>query len=236
MFLADFVKDLARPKTAVVPISLILERYLADRTERDIPGLVRVGWAHKPLTRYLGMKPPEALTEADCRVYAARRRAEGIKDGTIRTERQALRAALRWASKTGLTGTEPEVTMPRRPEARIRWLTREEAADLLEGCTAPHVRLFCLIALHTAARSGAILGLTWDRVDLRARLVDFRPPGHVQTRKRKVMVPVNDTLAATLAEAHAARTAEAVIEWAGGPWRRSSMRSKTLLPGQGWRA
>ena len=110
--------------------------------------------------------------------------------------------------------------MPARPEARIRWLIREEADRLPAACKAHHVRLLVTLALHTGARSGAIIGLTWDRVDLPRRLVDFREAGRLRTRKRRVPVPINDTLHAALVEAQAAATTEYVIEWAGGPVAR----------------
>jgi integrase len=216
--LASYLTESAKPQIAVVSISAILERYLANRRELAIPGADRLGSAHKPLNRILGAKPPEAITEAECRRYANRRRGEGVAEATIRTEMQALRAALRWAFQhdVRLITEVPKIAMPARPEPRIRWLTRAEAGLLLAACRAPHVKLFVTIALHTGARSGAILALTWERVDLDNRVLDFREPGKNRTRKRRVPVPINDTLHAALVEAKALSTAETVIEWAGG--------------------
>lgn len=97
----------------------------------------------------------------------------------------------------------------------MRWLTREEAARLLAACEAHRVRLFVTIALNTAARSGAILALTWDRVDLNGRMIDFRVPGTTRTRKRRARVRINDTLADAPASPRALSTTEYVIEWAG---------------------
>jgi len=132
----------------------------------------------------------------------------------MRAEMQALRAAPRWAAAPGrgLIGAAPGIDMPARPEARIRWLNRDEVGRPLAACKAHHTRLFVALALHTGARSGAILGLTWDRVDLPRRLVDFREAGRMRIRKRLVPVPINDTLHAALVEAHAAATTEYVIE------------------------
>ena len=236
--LAKYLIAADKPQLAVISIEVILERYLADRRERAIPGAHRLAWAHKPLTRILGAKPPEAITEDQCRRYADQRRREDIADATIRTELQALRAACRWAvdPERGLIAAAPKIAMPAKPEARIRWLSRDEAARLLDACRAHHIKLFTTIALHTGARSGAILALTWARVDLAGRLIDFREPGRARTRKRRVPVPINDTLYTALLEAKAAATAETVIEWAGNPvlriihaFRDTATRAK--LPG-----
>ena len=220
--LASYLKERARPQIDVISVALILDRYLADRRARAIPGLARLEFAHKPLARIIGTKPPEAITEAECRRYVARRRKDGMSDATIRTELQALRAALRWAAspERGFIAASPKIDMPGKPEPRIRWLTRDEAARLLAACRAHHLRLFVTLALHTGARSGAILALTWDRVDMPNRLVDFREPGKARTRKRRVPAPMNDTLHAALADAQAMATTEYVIEWAGAPVAR----------------
>lgn len=216
--LTSYLESLDRPRLPVVSVAAILAKYLEDRRERAIPGAERLGWAHKPLIRILGIKPPETITEAECRRYEVRRRRDGVSVATVRTELAALKAALRWAAGTeiGIIAKAPAIAMPRRPEPRVRWMTRDEADRLLAACRAHHVKLFVTLALHTAARSGAILALTWDRVDLDNRLIDFREPGGIQTRKRKVAVPVNNTLHAALVEARMLATAETVIEWAGG--------------------
>jgi integrase len=222
LVLANFLRERNKPQLAVVSIGLILDRYLYDRRDRAIPGVARLEYAHKPLQRALGSKPPEVVSDAECRRYVAGRRRDGVAVTTIRTELQALRAALRWAAKpeVGLIAAAPVITMPPRPESRVRWLTREEATRLLTGCRAHHVHLFVTVALHTGARSGAILALTWDRVDMINRTIDFREPGRAQTRKRRVLVPINDTLHAALTQAHRISTADSVIEWAGGPVTR----------------
>jgi integrase len=167
------------------------------------------------LTARLGDTLPEHLTAASCRVYARARAADGVSAGTVRTELQALTAALRWGVGKHLAAAMPELWLPPRPPARERWLTREEAALLVAACRVPHVRLAVLLALHTAARIGAVLALTWDRVDLDRRLIDYREPGRVVTRKRRVQVPINDTLMEALTEADMVRTCAAVVEYAG---------------------
>lgn len=104
--------------------------------------------------------------------------------------------------------------LPGVPPPRDRRLTRDEANALLDGCAAPHVRLFVCLALNTAARSGALCGLKWQSVDLERRRISL---GGTTRQKGRAVVPINDTLHAALTEAHTAALTPFVIEWAGGP-------------------
>ena len=61
------------------------------------------------------------------------------------------------------------------PEGRIRWITREEAVRLIEAAKnepkSPHLVDFIRLSLNTGMRKGEVLGLEWNRVDLKANLV-----------------------------------------------------------------
>ena len=207
-FLADYIAAKARPQHGADTVANVLAAYL---TTRDGPGRSRLEWAHKRLNERLGPKPADRLTDDDARAYARQRAADGVAGGTARTELQALRAALTW--RYGKHA--PTVPLPPRSEARERWLTRAEADRLLAACERPHIRLAILLGLHTGARIGAILALTWERVDLERKLIDFREPGAARTRKRRVALPINAVLAPALAEAKDRATCPYVIEFAG---------------------
>ena len=215
--LAAFKAGLTRPTQVDASISGLLALHLADRTDAAIPGLDRLRWAHKPLTKFWGERPAFDVTAEECRRYARVRAKDGVATGTARTEMQALTAALRWAHRKRLLAEMPEIVLPPRAPPRERWLTRAEAVKLIDACAAHHVRLFVVLALHTAARKGAILALTWDRVDLAGRQIDFREPGRVQTRKGRSRVPINDTLLPELLRAKEGCISDHVVEWAGGP-------------------
>jgi integrase len=219
-FLADFRAALDRPQPGTtISLSEILDRYLADRRDAQIPGLDRLEWAHKALKRFWGERPPECITDAECRLYVRQRAVEHsgphyktASASTARTELQALNAALQWACKKEFISKAPRIVLPQRPPPRERWLTREEADRLIASCGAHHIRVFVEIALRTGARSGAIKSLTWDRVDFGQRLIDFREPGRIQTRKKRVQVHIVDILLPVLQEAYEMRTTQWVIE------------------------
>src|SRR6185437_14094051 len=167
----------------------------------------------KNLEPSFGYKLGKAITKQECRDYAAKRKREGKSPSTIKTELEALRACLRWHYGKDA----PIIVAPSPSKPRDRYLTQDEARKLLEAIETPHVRLFVEIALGTGARMGAILDLTWDRVDLKHNLIDFKPAGRATTNKRRVEVGITPRLREKLIEARDAALTDHVIEYGGKP-------------------
>ncbi|MEF9605363.1 tyrosine-type recombinase/integrase [Paracoccus sp. PXZ] len=65
----------------------------------------------------------------------------------------------------------PRIELPHTPQPRDRYLTRDEVERVLAAASAPHIRLAVLLMVTTAGRIGALLELTWDRVDLARRVI-----------------------------------------------------------------
>lgn len=158
-----------------------------------------------------GYKLGRAVTRTDCRDYAAMRKRAGKSPSTIRTELEALRACLRWHYGKDA----PLIAAPAPSKPRDRYLSKDERDRLLEHIATPHVRLFTILALTTGARMGAILDLTWDRVDLDAGTIDFNPAGRDKTNKRRTVVPINPRARAALVEARNGALTDYVIEYGG---------------------
>lgn len=215
--LADWLADLARPPDTVV-LGTLLDAYLKDRAEHVVD-LARLEYAVKPLKAKLGSLNPSQLERPIVRDYGAWRKRAGKKPGTILKELRTLRAALLWGVANKWIPHAPPIDMPPAPPPRDRWLTRDEVDKLL-ATTHGHLKLFILIGLHTAARTQAILGLTWDRVDLERGLIHFAEPGRRETTKRRVAVPINAELMAALQDAREAAQTEVVIEWGDRPVKR----------------
>ena len=154
------------------------------------------------------------VTIEDCRSFIAKRRQDGRKDATIRTELGCLRTALRWAEKAKLIDAAPAIELPQTPPPRERYLTRQEVEALLAAAAEPHLRLAMLLMLTTAGRIGALLELTWSRVDLDRRIIKLST-SDIGPRKGRATVPVNDTLLAALTTAQAAARSDFVVEWGG---------------------
>jgi integrase len=168
----------------------------------------------KALGPFFGHKLGPAITAEDCEAYYKVRNREGMSDSTIKTELEFLRACL--VHKYG-KGKTPKLWLPPASKPRDRYLTKEEARELVDAIETPHVKLFVELALATGARMSAILDLTWDRVDLKRRTADFRPAGRHQTNKRRTIVPLNDRAFRAIEVAHKGALTDYVIEYAGQP-------------------
>jgi integrase len=198
----------------------IWDAYIADR-KQELTDTTRLEDAWKALRPFFGEKRGDTLVPDDCREYARLRKGMGLADSTIRTELEYLRAAVNMRYGKGrIKLWTPPASKPREDYIRKERINGENASPfdiLMDTPMAPHVKLFIIIALTTGARMGAILELTWDRVDFVHGTVDFQPAGRHKTNKGRVVVPMNKRLRAALEEAHKAALSDYVIEYNGGP-------------------
>jgi integrase len=192
-------------------VAAIWEAYRADRVGRPIADAMKYSPA---VLAYFGALRPDQITIEQCRAFAVERRKAGRSDGTIWTELGHIRTALVWAQKRKMIAAAPEIERPQKPAPRDRWLTNAEVSRLLAAATTPHIRLAILALLSTGARVGAVLDLTWDRVDLARRQIDLRVDS-TGPRKGRAVVPINPGLHRALTEAREAALTDYVIEWGG---------------------
>lgn len=168
--------------------------------------------AWKAMQGFWANVDPLLIDEKMCRGYRQRRK---VGDATARYELMQLSTAIGWAAGVGHIARKVPVWLPPVPERKTRHLTRQQFERFYAEVKADHARLYVMIGLHTVARPGAILDLTWDRVDFMRRQIDFTPPGHVRTAKRRTVVPISDDLLPELQKGFESRTTEWVIERGG---------------------
>lgn len=170
-----------------------------------------------------GNRNPDLLTKDDWRTYAEDRFAIGRSSWTVHTELSRLKACLKWAVQNRHLTAMPIYWLPQRGEHRNRVLTFDEAQRLLDAAAEhsdPHIYLFILLAITTAARHTAILDLEWDRVDFDAGTIQYdenKPvdPMSKSWRKGRATVPMGPRLRAELLSAYQARQTKHVIEHGG---------------------
>lgn len=187
-------------------IAALIDKYIAGHVEMNGVGATQL-WALQPIKSYFGADLVADVTQLRVAGYR-QMRARKVLDGTIRRELGALRAVLAWCVKVGELPSGvalPHIDLPPPSQAKETYLSNSEeqrlwsvaeglALDPDEMFSRRRIGYFVCIALETAARSAAIEGLTWDRVDLVRGLIDFREPGRKVSRKRRVPVPISDRL------------------------------------------
>ncbi len=152
-----------------------------------------------------------------------RMRAEGYDRGTIKRAFGAARAAIGWNFRHEFVARVPAFVRLPDSDPRDVVLTVDELATFWDACEPEHVRAFFLILLGTAARPSAALELHRSQCDLARRLIDLNPPGRLQNRKRRPVVPMTDFLAALVE----ASPDGPLVAWQGrqvveikGTWRK----------------
>lgn len=172
---------------------MVLTLY-AEGHAGDVADPKRIGYAITALTEFWGDLPVSAITGATCRRYAKHR---DRSDGTVRRELGTLRAAINYAHKEGFLTTPQAVSLPSKPVAKDRWLTRREAAWLLRAARnlridGRHLQWFILCGLYTGRRKRAILALhidtpstTGGHIDTVAGILYAEARGKRETAKRK---------------------------------------------------
>jgi integrase len=205
--IADLVLRLETGQTAILPaltLDAVADLYLGARPSRS------QGAALRAVRAALGGMPAAGITGAVVLDYRRQRVLQGAAGTTLRRELGALGACLRWAFKAGAisdTFMVPHVDLPPESQPRDVWLDDAQEARVWQAALAlgprhRHVRAFVCLALATGARKEAIEQLTWGRVYLERRMLDYRVPDALVSRKRRVPVPINDRLSPVLTELH----------------------------------
>lgn len=194
-------------------VGRLVEAYRRDREEAGIATVQRQTDAWKAMAPFWANILPENIDDEMCRTY---HRARGKSAGTSIKELSMLAVALRFAVKAKMIDNAPSIWRPAPPPRQERHLSKPQFIKFLAGCRAPHLRLYAVVAVCTAARPTAVLQLTWDRVDFDRRQIDLNPLGRVQTIKRRPVVAINDIALEVLKEAYTARVSNVVVAWGGG--------------------
>jgi integrase len=125
------------------------------------------------LAEFWGEKRASEITARECRAFA-----KATATTSARRYLETLRAAVHyWNKEYGPLHVVPVVTLPKRSPSRQRWLTRSEAARLLWAARhTPHLARFILLGLYTGSRSGVILRMQWDQIDLSGSVMERSRP------------------------------------------------------------
>lgn len=197
-WLMAFRERQERPPSAMTVADLMDARLKeAEGRVASTKGMI---YFHGKIKAHFGGTQAEAVTATGIRDYMRRRRSAPT---SCTRELEELRSAFILAKRRGWIETVPEFTFPPKKPPRDIIITKEEGDRLIAAAASHHVRLFIWIGLRTGQRKSAILGLTWDRVDLERGKLDFCDPTRQITKKRRAVVDIMDpSLLAALRHAY----------------------------------
>lgn len=203
IILAEFIRERQireHPNSPLDPNNYLISDALALYGELHAPTTKspdRIAYAIEPLLDFWEGNNAGDISKQTCNAYM---RDRGKSDGTMRRELGVLKAALNFAYSEGRITRVPPVLLPQKPKGKDRWLTRSEAAALLNaartasGNVRLYLPLYIAMGIYTGARKGALLSLRWPQVDMTNGLIDFLPIEERQSNKRKARIPIPNRL------------------------------------------
>lgn len=231
-WLADWIARKGAPPPDPT-IAAILDARLADLKAAGKARASNTPHYHAKLKSRFGPLYPRQLAPSLIAEYAKWRAAT---PASLREELLELRTALNFAVRAGWIVKAPYIDVPNKRAPRRRFLSHSQAETLLAAAKPLHLRLFIIIAMTTGARAGAILGLTWDRVDFKRGRIDFTDPALAETKKRRTVAPIQVPVAAALRDARIFAMSDHVIEYMGKPVAsiRTAWRKAATEAGVSW--
>jgi integrase len=166
----------------------------------------RDGRSAKHLVAFFEDMPLGRITQWTVEQYKSKRLSEcgertarPIANGTVNRELSCLRHAFTKAVEWELVESNPVSGVKFMKETqRERFLSLEEIAALIEACSSPQLRAMVVTALHTGMRKSEILGLRWEDVDMRRKVI--RLSGECTKNGEPRLVEVNSVLEEELRE------------------------------------
>ncbi|MDY6986946.1 MAG: tyrosine-type recombinase/integrase [Thermodesulfobacteriota bacterium] len=138
----------------------------------------------------------------DLENYQARRKAKGASNGTVDKELTMVQTMINKAFDNDMVGGDSlkvfkrvKNLLKRGANARDRILSREEFHELMTHLPL-HSKAIVATGFYTGMRRGEILALTWDKVDLKHRVIKLQAEDTKDNEPR--LVPILDELAGFL--------------------------------------
>jgi len=151
-----------------------------------------------------GAWPVNTITAADLKNFQAKLQNQGAKPGTVDQDMGKVKTMVNAAFINGKIGADAyrafksiKKTLIKGSDVRDRVLTDAEFKGLLQHAEG-HTKGILSMAYYTGMRRGEILGLTWDRVDLKKRMIFLEAADTKDNEPRKV--PLNAELLRMLQE------------------------------------
>ncbi len=209
----DLMKGLVKSAHLQGPLTFkeLVERYLASpEIKRQACYPWKVHTVQARLLPLFGDRLIHTITPGMIEAYREQRRtAPGfrgatVKVATVNRDLALLKHLFSVAIRDGWLEKNPvsRVKLEKENNARDRVLSPEEF-DRLQAHASPHLQAMNLMAYQTGMRRGEILNLTWNRVDLKGRLIRLAAEDTKTNDAR--LVPLTDDLTTRLKDLYKVR-------------------------------
>lgn len=221
----------AENMASTLTVADLWDAYYKQYVKLEVVGVETADRNWNNLKAKFGEKHLHEIDQALIDDYEADRAAGKIGkksvSSTVRRELSILRACINFCagvstgkknkkrkiSKPLITLADiPSFVLPEDSDPRDRWHTQEEmdklhaaARAIRRGKRMSRGERFLWLALETGARAGAIMDLTWERVDFETDMVHYKVPGQRETKKRRTSVPMSAPLRTVMLQAYAER-------------------------------
>jgi len=223
--LAERLKDIRQGRNpelrriAPKPFTEMVAEFL-ERHARKLKAYHSVKLNTDALVKYFGDRMLQEITPKLIEDFIKARLGDGASKATTNRQRACLSKIFNCAIDWDYYGGENPVrrVKPFKESAgRVRFLSAEEAAKLIEKATA-YLRPIVICALHTGGRLGEILSLRWEDVDLDRGVLYFDQTNTKSGKQREI--PIDGELRAALEEQRKRRfmggdAREYVFTWRG---------------------
>jgi integrase len=154
----------------------LVEDYRKDYRINQKKSNQRAEIVSKHLTDYFGGMKATQITTALIKEYVDRRMGKGAANGTINRELAALKRMFNLGRQNTppKVGLVPYIPMLKESNVRKGFFEHEQFVALRNALPYP-VNSITTFAYHTGWRKKEILGLTWDRVDLKEGTIYLNP-------------------------------------------------------------
>lgn len=191
--------DIKDAEPADVPVATVLERYAAQRGNA-LPSADTVKRAVALWGEFWGTDTVAEMSIARQEAFSNWLRDRELSDAYVRRLLGVGKAALNRAYKRQEITHVPYVVLPPEGEPYEHWATNDQIAVFLNAVPPDsHLWTYCLIRLNTGCRGDAARELTPRQVDFATNVLRLNPPGRKQTKKRRPVVPLTNTLRNALA-------------------------------------
>ena len=162
----------ARRRTLSEAIKRYSDSVLATRDDQSARSHYAF-WTERLGHMRLALVTADVIVEARDELLRRKSRfGRPLAPATVKLYLESLSAVFKMARKEWrwtIYNPVSDVTRPKLPKGRDRYLTDAERTALLAACTAstdPRLHPFVLLAISTGARAGELTGLKWGDVDL----------------------------------------------------------------------